>query len=82
MLETAERRILEIAELGIIGETIELHTAMQEAYDRIDARAAKDYTETGVPTGFADLDELTAGLQNNELVILAARPSSARRPSH
>ncbi|MFL5328774.1 MAG: replicative DNA helicase [Gemmataceae bacterium] len=75
LLETAERKILEIAQLGLMGETIELKDAMQEAYDRIDARAAKDYTETGVQTGFADLDELTAGLHNNELVILAARPS-------
>lgn len=75
LLEGAERKILEIAELGTVDRTVTLQTAMQEAYDRIDARASKEYTETGIMTGYVDLDELTAGLHNNELVLLAARPS-------
>jgi replicative DNA helicase len=75
MLETAERKILEIAQQGIIGNTITLAEAMQEAYDRIDAREKKEYIHTGVMTGYSDLDELTAGLHANELVLLAARPS-------
>lgn len=75
LLEGAERKILEIAELGISGQTIELHQAIADAYERIDARANQDHNEAGIQTGYADLDELTAGLHNNELVILAARPS-------
>jgi replicative DNA helicase len=75
LLEGAERKILEIAELGISGNTTSLVDALKEAYDRIDARANKDLAESGVQSGYADLDELTAGLHNNELVILAARPS-------
>lgn len=49
--------------------------AMTEAFDRIDAKARGDLTGTGIPSGFVDLDNLTAGLHNNELVIIAARPS-------
>jgi len=75
LLENAERKILDIAQRGLVGNTITLFDALQEAYDRIDARANKEFTETGIQTGYADLDELTAGLHNNELVILAARPS-------
>jgi replicative DNA helicase len=75
MLESAERKILEIAQQGIIGNTITLIDAMNEAYERIDARAKKEYTHTGVMTGYTDLDELTAGLHANELILLAARPS-------
>src|SRR5205823_13833686 len=75
LLEGAERRILEVAQLGIQGETLTLGEAMNEAFDRIDARTQKDYSESGLPTGYLDLDELTAGLHNSELVILAARPS-------
>ncbi len=75
MLETAERKILDIAQSGVIGQAVELREAMQEAYDRIDARANKELLHTGVMTGFTDLDELTAGLHNNELVLVAARPS-------
>lgn len=75
LLEAAERKILEIAQLGIMGETVDLNDAMREAYERIDYRATKGNIHTGVQSGFADLDERTAGLHNNELVILAARPS-------
>jgi replicative DNA helicase len=75
MLETAERKILDIAQSGVIGQTTSLDEAMKEAYDRIDARANKEFAHTGVMTGYTDLDELTAGLHNNELILLAARPS-------
>ncbi len=76
LLDSAERRILEVAEMGVTGSTVTLQQAIHEAYDRIDARKGKDYQEvSGVPTGFVDLDELTAGFQNSELIVIAARPS-------
>jgi replicative DNA helicase len=76
MLESAERKILDIAQLGITGQTITLQDALREAYDRIDSRHDKDQMSiSGLATGYLDLDEITAGLQNSELVIVAARPS-------
>lgn len=74
LLGMAERRILEIAEKGTVGEVKTLNDAMKEALDRIDARSTGNLSEVGVPTGYIDLDNLTAGLHENELVILAARP--------
>lgn len=76
LLEGAERKILDIAEMGVTGNTITLADAVNEAYDRIDHRKTQDQTAiSGIPTGFVDLDEKMAGLQNSELVIIAARPS-------
>ena len=76
LLDSAERRILEIAEMGITGDTISLHDALQEAYHRLDARKKRGEHEfSGIPTGYIDLDNLTAGFQNSELIVLAARPS-------
>ncbi|MFL5340229.1 MAG: replicative DNA helicase [Gemmataceae bacterium] len=76
LLASAERQILEIAEFGATGDTSDLQTALDEAYLRLDDRRKHTHSRvSGVPTGYTDLDELTAGLQNNELVILAARPS-------
>lgn len=75
LLGMAERKVLEIAERGTVGVTKTLTEAMTEAFDRIDAKARGDLTGTGIPTGYVDLDNLTAGLHNNELVIIAARPS-------
>src|SRR2546421_553575 len=76
MLDAAEGRIFEIAEMGITGDTKTLHDAIQEAYVRLDQRKQRgDLEYSGVPTGYVDLDSLTAGLQNSELIIVAARPS-------
>jgi replicative DNA helicase len=76
LLDAAERRIFEIAEMGITGDTKTLHEAIQEAYVRLDQRKQRgDIEYSGIPTGYVDLDSLTAGLQNSELIIVAARPS-------
>ncbi|MFO0847025.1 MAG: replicative DNA helicase [Gemmataceae bacterium] len=76
LLGQAERKILEIAERGTVGETHDLEKTLKEAFDRIDMRMGKpDLAVSGIATGFVDLDNMTAGLQNNELVIIAARPS-------
>jgi replicative DNA helicase len=76
MLGDAERKIMAIAEMGITGQTYTLEEALAQAYDRIDTRHQKDeFAISGLSTGFIDLDDKTAGLQNSELIILAARPS-------
>jgi replicative DNA helicase len=76
LLEGAERKILDIAQMGFTGQTITLHDALNEAYKRIDQRATRENVNvSGLPTGFLDLDEKTAGLQNSELILIAARPS-------
>jgi replicative DNA helicase len=76
LLEQAERRILDIAQMGITGQTFPLDKVLDAAFDRIDQRHShENLTVSGIATGFSDLDEITAGLQNSELVIIAARPS-------
>jgi replicative DNA helicase len=76
MLGAAERKIFEIAEKGTTGQTYTLEEAINEAYRRIDERQLGDAMSiSGISTGYTDLDEITAGLQNSELILLAARPS-------
>jgi replicative DNA helicase len=76
LVSQAERKILEIAKAGVVGETKTLSESLSEAYDRIDSRIGKDSLSiSGISTGYQDLDTITAGLQNSELVIVAARPS-------
>lgn len=74
LIDSAERKIREIADRGATGEAITLQKAITESYDRMDRRSGKESID-GVPSGFIDLDNLTAGFQASELVILAARPS-------
>lgn len=75
LVAQAERRILDIAKAGMIGETKTLREVITEAFTRIDSRAGREnLTVTGIATGYADLDEKTAGLHNSELMVIAARP--------
>jgi replicative DNA helicase len=76
LVATAERKIMEIAKGSVVGETKTLTQVLKETFERIDNRAGKDSLQmSGISTGYVDLDNITAGLQNSELVIIAARPS-------
>jgi replicative DNA helicase len=54
---------------------IPLTVAVTTAIDEIEAAKGRDGSMTGVPTGFAELDELTNGLHGGQLIIVAARPA-------
>ncbi len=76
LLSEAERKIFDIAQHRLVGETQRLSDVLALAFDRIDERAGRgEHVISGLPTGFFDLDDLTSGLQNSELIIIAARPS-------
>src|SRR5947209_6560905 len=68
LLESSERKILDVAQRGLTGQTLTLEEALSQAYDRIDARnMGEQRSISGLSTGFLDLDEITAGLQNSEM---------------
>src|SRR5262245_24826904 len=70
LLDSAERKILDIAQSGLTSHTVSLKEALHEAMERIDSRSRHDHPSlSGLPTGYIDLDNLTAGLQNTELAI-------------
>lgn len=77
LLDEAEQKIYRIANLSPSRQTfLNLKSALEEAWERIDKfNASKDVTPRGVPTGFPDLDNLLAGLQKSDFIVLAARPS-------
>lgn len=76
VLDRAEKRIFEITQKGMTQRFIDLKSALGPAYERI-AALSDDKTRklAGLPTGFADLDNILAGLQRSDLIILASRPS-------
>ncbi len=76
LLAQAEQKMFAIYDRRDSGEVITMNQVMQEAFDRINARAEGDFQ--GVATGFLDLDAVTGGLHPGELVILAARPSMGK----
>jgi len=80
LLEEAERRIFELAQ-GQKRDAVaftRIKDALPRVIDRIEANARERKTVTGLPTGFADLDEKTSGLHPGQLVIVAGRPSMGK----
>ncbi len=78
LLESAERKIFDIAEDQTKGDTVEIRDVVTLAMDRIAARTEAKHPITGVATGFFDLDHITCGFQAEQLIILAARPSMGK----
>ncbi|HET6882368.1 MAG TPA: replicative DNA helicase, partial [Pirellulales bacterium] len=78
MLARAEEKIFRILEDQGTGELAPLQDVLAEAMTRIDQRLTKGAGVGGMPTGFSDLDGMTGGLHEGELVILAARPSMGK----
>jgi replicative DNA helicase len=78
LVSQAEQAIFEIAERGSITKVANIRDILHEAMDRIDARMKGEHVAGGCETSFTELDSLTGGLHNSELVILAARPSMGK----
>ena len=78
LLSQAEQKIFSILDSRGSSSVSSIRDVMHTAMDRLDARMQGNQTLGGVDTHFADLDELTGGLHNSELIILAARPSMGK----
>jgi replicative DNA helicase len=80
LVDEAERLVFEIAEKGSRGRAgfKHLKKILPDAVDRIDMLHQSGGDITGVSSGFAEFDKLTAGLQPGDLVIIAGRPSMGK----
>jgi replicative DNA helicase len=75
MLDEAERLILEATELKRTQDFASIKDLVGHSFEYVNDLAEHKRHVTGVPTGFYDLDEMTAGLQPANLIVLGARPS-------
>lgn len=75
VLDQAEQRLFNVSGNFLKQSFTPLKNILDEAFDRIDELHRDKGKLRGVPTGFTGLDNLLAGLQRSDLVILAARPS-------
>lgn len=75
ILNEAEKTILEVSHKKNSGAFVSIKDVLVEAYDNIEKLQNRTGEITGIPTGFSELDRITAGFQRNDLIIVAARPS-------
>jgi replicative DNA helicase len=80
IVDRAEQLVFEIAERGSLRGSgfVSLKQILPKTIDRLDFLSHSASEITGVSTGFAEMDKMTAGLQRGELVIIAGRPSMGK----
>jgi replicative DNA helicase len=80
LVDEAERRVFEIAELGTRSRAgfKSVKQILPSTVDRLDALHQNPGQLSGVTTGFTDLDRMTTGLQPGDLVVIAGRPSMGK----
>lgn len=74
MLDKAERSVFSLSQKSIKRDFVAIREALSESFDRLDELQRSGGGLRGVPTGFTDLDAALAGMQESNLLILAARP--------
>ena len=75
LLGEAEKTIMEVAQRKNAGSFQNIKDVLVKTYDNIEVLTNRKGDVTGIPTGFAELDRMTAGFQRNDLIIVGARPS-------
>ena len=78
ILDMAEKRMFSVVSSPKNQKFVNLKDALPEAYERLEKLHENKGMLRGLPTGFKDLDLMLSGLQNSDLVILAARPSMGK----
>ena len=78
IMDRAEKRILDVAARDNHSNFIPIKTIVMDTFQQIENRAKNSGALTGLPSGFVDLDRLTAGFQRSDLILVAARPSMGK----
>ncbi len=78
LLDRAEQTIFEVSQKNLKQNFVAISSILDESFERLNELSSNSHKLRGVPTGYRDLDETLAGLQNSDLLILAARPSMGK----
>jgi len=77
-LNEAQRAVYDIADQRVGTRLEVLYPLLKDAMERVDAQMTRGTGVLGVPTGFHDLDRVTSGFKNSDLIVIAARPSMGK----
>jgi replicative DNA helicase len=78
IVDKAEQIVFGIADQRISGDFAAIKTLLNDSFERLAALAESGSDLTGVPSGLRDLDRVTAGFQESNLVVMAARPGMGK----
>ena len=77
-LDQAEKKVYNVTNATVTQKFKTIGSSLSEAWERFEHLSANQDAHRGVPTGFTALDNVLAGFQKSDLIILAARPSMGK----
>jgi replicative DNA helicase len=77
-LDEAEKVIFDISEKRVRGSFVMIGEMIRDSIKMVERLYERKEMVTGVPSGFKDLDKLTAGFQPSDLIVIAGRPSMGK----
>ncbi|WP_250645452.1 replicative DNA helicase [Salidesulfovibrio onnuriiensis] len=78
VLSESEKRIFKIAQAKSSKNMLASDKLIIKVFEELQAKYENKSAITGIPTGYTDFDSMTAGLQNSDLIIIAARPAMGK----
>ncbi len=78
LLEKAEAELFSVSDQSLKQDLTSLESILTESFDRMEELHRNKGSLRGIRTGYRDLDNMTAGLQRSDLIILAARPAMGK----
>lgn len=78
LLESAEQQLFAVSDQALRQDLVSLEQILAESFDRLEELHRNKGALRGIRTGWRDLDNMTAGLQRSDLVIIAARPAMGK----
>ena len=78
ILQLTEKEIFDLLQKRQVSDATDIKQVIISVIESIEAASKSGGTVTGIPTGFHDLDYKMAGLQNSDLILIAARPSMGK----
>lgn len=78
LLERAEAELFSVSDQSLKQDLVSIESILTESFDRMEELHRNKGALRGVRTGYRDLDNMTAGLQRSDLIILAARPAMGK----
>ena len=78
VVDNAEKFIFEVSDRRTQGSYLHMKEIIKDSIENIDKLYQKKAHVTGIPTGYIDFDNITSGLQESDLIIIAGRPSMGK----
>ena len=78
LMKNLEAKVFELGQTNSKNKVEQIDTILNDAYDAVQKASANTEAMTGIPSGFTELDKITNGWQNSDLIIIGARPAMGK----